>query len=280
MPLTPEQITALAAQMPWWLCVGFAILGIILLLFCLWINQPGLCVKLTGSSLVLSLAFAANQTVIYGIAMFIVATLVTELEFLERIAAIFWRSEPYFKWRMGTASQSDVQEKLTQEIASDKDRVLLNFPIQNVFPKAVDEGTTEKVKAALTQAREFENAIAAAIAAGKPPFTARGTLYREKLIKSRRFKGVIDFIFETPVAHYLIEAKRNIDLQSVAIDQVTRYAHYYSAYLSERGISGPVYPIVIVPADARIEGKLPTNVYILRFDGENFVNASEVPIFG
>ena len=46
-------------------------------------------VKLIGSALVLALAFAANNAFTYGLAIFIVATLVTDLDFLEKLAALF-----------------------------------------------------------------------------------------------------------------------------------------------------------------------------------------------
>lgn len=46
-------------------------------------------IKLLGSTFVLALAFAANASWTYALAIFVVATLVTELEFLEKLAAMF-----------------------------------------------------------------------------------------------------------------------------------------------------------------------------------------------
>lgn len=53
-------------------------------------------VKLIGSGLVLSLAFAANNVWTYGLSIFIVATLVTELQFLEKLAAMFTNRDKYW----------------------------------------------------------------------------------------------------------------------------------------------------------------------------------------
>ena len=49
-------------------------------------------------------------------------------------------------------------------------------------------------------------------------------------------------------------------------------------YLSERNISVPVIPILITSVLVQMPDVRNLGVYILAFDGENFINASEIPI--
>ncbi|MCQ9426714.1 hypothetical protein NRB16_24645 [Pseudomonas sp. LJDD11] len=64
-------------------------------------------IKLIGSGLVLSLAFAANNVWTYSLSIFIVATLVTELQFLEKLAALFTNRDKYWEYlaRQSTPDQ-------------------------------------------------------------------------------------------------------------------------------------------------------------------------------
>jgi hypothetical protein len=281
MWLNLQQSNELVALIPWLLCVGFAGFGSILLFISLWFDNPSLVVKMTGSSLVLSLAFAANQTGTYGIAMFIVATLVTDLEFLEKIAAIFWRSEPYFKYRMATASQQEVQAKLKLAIEADVEAEETKVEVAKSLSKTelpIAEDYQKRIRAALAEANSFESAVGDAIAAGKPPFSASGVLRRHKLIETKNFRGVVDYIYERPSAHYLIEIKSTLNITEKVMWNVGRVANVYRAYLHERNIEMPVYPILVIPAAARVPPNPDLGVYILRFDGQNFLNPSEVSV--
>lgn len=58
-------------------------------------------IKLLGSTFVLALAFAANASWTYALAIFVVATLVTELEFLEKLAAMFTNNGQHLATLMG-----------------------------------------------------------------------------------------------------------------------------------------------------------------------------------
>lgn len=70
-------------------------------------------VKLIGSGLVLSLAFAANNVWTYGLSIFIVATLVTELQFLEKLAAMFTNRDKYWDY----LAQKSTPEQAAQKAA-------------------------------------------------------------------------------------------------------------------------------------------------------------------
>lgn len=249
---------------------------------------------MTGSSLVMALAFAANQTAIYGVGMFIVATLVTELEFLEKIAAIFWRSEPYFKYRIATASPQDVQAKLDldieEDVAAESETEVgegrtraLNKVDRNGAPVRSSTVSATKIKM-VAEAKGFEDAVAAAIASGKPPFSFPGSLRRNTYVvadipyRGVRREALIDVIYEGPSAHYVIEVKNTTRILLNTFHLAVGLAETYRAYLQERKDHTTVIPVLIISADARLPATHPLEVRVLRFDGKIFTKVSAASI--
>lgn len=53
-------------------------------------------IKLLGSLMVIALAFAANDPVTYPMSIFILATLMTNLNFLQNLAALFTKDKEYW----------------------------------------------------------------------------------------------------------------------------------------------------------------------------------------
>jgi hypothetical protein len=260
---------------PWVLTFGFAALGVVMLVICVFLKRTDLAVKLTGTSLVLALAFASGSALTYAIGMFVVATLVTELEFLEKIAAIFWRSEPYFRYRLAIATNQDRQEKLTREVEADLTGRGSEARTVEAMPASAE--VSRRVREGLLEASKFEGAVSRAIASGKPPFTGVGRLRRDIRIETNSFRGVIDFIYALPWAHYVVEAKNVAHVSQTNAHAVAHYADMYHAYLAERGSTTPVIPVLIVPVTATVPERFLTSVFVVRFDGENFVDATELP---
>lgn len=78
-------------------------------------------VKLIGSGLVLSLAFAANNVWTYGLSIFIVATLVTELQFLEKLAAMFTNRDKYWEYLSHQSTPQQTAQKAVLEAMEEVD---------------------------------------------------------------------------------------------------------------------------------------------------------------
>ena len=76
-------------------------------------------VKLIGSGLVLSLAFAANNVWTYGLSIFVVATLVTELQFLEKLAAMFTNRDKYWEYLAQKSTPEQTVQKAALEAVED-----------------------------------------------------------------------------------------------------------------------------------------------------------------
>ncbi len=73
--------------------------------------------KLFGTFLVVFLALLANNVVVYGLAVFIIATLVTNLQFLLDLASIFWNRS---WWKVEKARPQDVKAKVRRQVQEEQ----------------------------------------------------------------------------------------------------------------------------------------------------------------
>ena len=89
LPKTPTEALAI-------LLIGIGIV-LILISFCSKLRTHAL--RLAGIGFVLSLALFANYSWTYFVAIFIIATVITELEFLQNLAAIIARDPNYWKYK-------------------------------------------------------------------------------------------------------------------------------------------------------------------------------------
>lgn len=79
--------------------------------------------KLIGSLLIVSLSFAANSAAVYTLAIIIIATLVTELKFIEMILALIWNRDRYLDYRMEELAK---QQEGSKSISKPADELDLN----------------------------------------------------------------------------------------------------------------------------------------------------------
>jgi hypothetical protein len=95
--------------------------GILLTLSCIFLVMsivPSIrahSIKMLSLLFVMSLALFAHQLTTYFAALFIVATSVTELEFLQNLAAIIRGDREYFKYKTKQLSSAEVAEKVRME---------------------------------------------------------------------------------------------------------------------------------------------------------------------
>lgn len=150
-------------------------------------------VKLIGSGLVLSLAFAANNVWTYGLSIFIVATLVTELQFLEKLAAMFTNRDKYWDFLAQQATPEQSKQKAILEaveaVEAEEAEKRGKKP-EDLSPKS-DRSSESKapfVKPATTSAGEQNappNASYLSQDVNDPPETMLVHDISEKLVKDR-----------------------------------------------------------------------------------------------
>ncbi len=121
-------------------------MGLILICVCLilviifiWKSLKYSLLKLIGVFLVVALSLVSNDGVNYFLAILVVATLVTELDFLQNIAAILRNSESYFIHKFQT--QHEINEDIVKEadeiekaIENDENTVTIEFDGSNLTP--------------------------------------------------------------------------------------------------------------------------------------------------
>lgn len=236
-----------------------------------WPRSHASAIKLLGSLMVLALAFGANNGTVYALAIFIVATLVTELDFLEKIAAIFWNREKYWEYRLKKASPSEVaakQEAEAQEEISDEK------PIRETgepSPEGTKNRTPTDRAQAVQMAMGFEESVLYALSAGRGPFAPARIDSRLKVVPSHGKPRIYDAIVETPEIHYVIEVKYGKRPSTLinAMDQLQLSIPTYKNYLLERGITAQVIPVAVLPSDINAPDLFRDWLIILKFDFES-----------
>lgn len=122
------------------------VMGLILICVCLilvtifiWKSLKYSLLKLIGVFLVVALSLVSNDGINYFLAILVVATLVTELDFLQNIAAILRNSESYFIHKFQT--QHEINEDIAKEadeiekaIENDENTVTIEFDRSNLTP--------------------------------------------------------------------------------------------------------------------------------------------------
>lgn len=121
--------------------IGLFLIGIclILVIIFIWKSLKYSLLKLIGVFLVVALALVSNNNINYFLTILVVATLVTELDFLQNIAAIIRNSDSYFIHKF--QSQQEIKEGITKEateidkaIDEDKHTLNLQFDSSNLTP--------------------------------------------------------------------------------------------------------------------------------------------------
>lgn len=100
-------------------------------------DKPKFYTKFLGVLFIVSLSFAANNPFVYVISVIIIATLVTELQFLEMLIALIWNRPEYIKGKLetlnkqqGETESEDKLEKL-EKLARDVGETLKNETIKS-----------------------------------------------------------------------------------------------------------------------------------------------------
>lgn len=252
------------------LTVVFALVALIVAIVIALRSDIGLAVKVLGTLLVLAICFASNNGFVYAIGIFIVATLVTELEFLEKLAAIVWNRKEYWDYLKVKATPTEIEAKLKEEIAMEPEEIE-----GEASPLSIPQERAQKI---VKDAYDFYQK---ALKALKKP---GGPLKFIKLEEETRLRGeghdfILDGIAHSDKAIYIIEIKstRPRDL-TLPVYQLDRYIQAYRRYAEERRVSSkPIRGILVLPSGS-VERDWTKDVPILKFNAydETFSNIDKV----
>jgi hypothetical protein len=242
-----------------------ALISCLLLIIASFIRgQSRLATQLLGSLLVVALSLYADNLATYIISVFVIATWVTELSFLEKLAALIWNRKEYWSFLMKTASKEEAKTKTEADIKAEIEKNRTEGPdeIETVEetdeePEGISEIESPKPELSSTElvqnALRFEDDILNSLEEGQIPFQY-GVFLKKVTITSGAKKYIIDCIIETKNVHYLIEIKYIQHPSSLrrATEQVNFYKVAYENYLKERNIKATVQPLIIVPSTVNI----------------------------
>lgn len=256
------------------LSIFFGVIGGIgAIIFMIARRTTDLSIKILGSLFVLSICFAANNWFVYAVGTFIIATLVTELEFLEKLAAIAWGRKEYWDYLMQKATKSEVKEKIGKEFSEQK-----MFFYDQSFLKSQVNVVRDKKKF-VEKVLEFENEVL-------NRFVSEGGLFPRHHVKRQvalswgsKKRIVIDAVADGPNYFYLIEVKMATDIRALrrAADQLKSYSAIYKDYLRERKLPANVRFLIIAPNFSECPEFI-GDVAILRYDTETkkFINRNAI----
>ncbi|WP_299710360.1 hypothetical protein [uncultured Tenacibaculum sp.] len=263
----------------------FAFSGLVMLIFLAFGSKPKTKIQLVGSLFVMSISLYADSVVVYTIAIFIIATLVTELEFLEKIAALIWNRKEYWTYLQGKAKNNEIEDKTKKQIEDD----LSNEQIDDVDevesidePEIIPKGIADVLSipkhddpaVLVHQALNFERTVLQKLNKKTIPFKFN-RLKRKVHLTSNRVRYIVDVIIETKDTHYVIEVKKTDKMLYIeaANTELNSYVDLYRNYLDERNISVEIQPLIIVPKNKNLpENVNDTPIIQYDFQSQSFLN--------
>ncbi len=96
---------------------GLVVLGVCFSIVSLFYSLRVHCLKLLAICLVSGLSFLSGHPATYFAAIFIIATAVTELEFLQNLAAIIRGNKDYFDYKTQQLTSAQKKERLANELS-------------------------------------------------------------------------------------------------------------------------------------------------------------------
>ena len=229
-----------------------------------------LSVKLLGSLMVISLTFGANHPIIYGLGIFIIATLITELHFIEKLGALIWRRKEHHQYLLQKATAEEVENKRKKELKIKEEE--MRDETQSLYgqhePWDVYNKPQDPNRLLMEEAHKFHVAVHRALQSGKGPFGTHEL--KEEITLSDRFSQLtLDVLIISPYHHYVIEIRyfRFRDDLKQALPEVEQMALAYRNYLIERHNRNNVTPVLIVPRHLNVRNVF-LGTLILRYDQE------------
>ena len=180
--------------------------------------------------LMVSLTLFANNFWIYFLCMLVIATSITNVEFLENIAAIIRNSDSYFKYKSSQATKKQVENKIEDEILTEtesSESELINNttmnPIHNSAPdnNKINDFVKLEELALSEEEKYFKSKI------------ERNIIFRNKS-QNLCVDGIIDSAVDDMISVKLFEVKilRNLDLLLNNVEMIKRIESVYGKYIS------------------------------------------------
>lgn len=218
--------------------------------------------KCSAVFLVFIITLLADNPGVYGVSVFIIATMITKLEFLENLAAIVWGRDKFFEMRIGLASTKDIKENLEAE----ENQLLTG--IQKVLkPKNIREDIIN-----------FENTVLYNLLNEKLFLQVKNEL----ALKVENRSYFVDALGLTSDKDFFIEIKMT-DRTGIILSSINKLKEIMSIYsqnnkyfLLGRDFKG----ILVVKSTSKVDDII-NGVFVLKFDEQQnkFINIEKLKEF-
>lgn len=221
--------------------------------------------KIGGAFIISALSFLANTSLIYALTIFLIATFITKLDFLENLAAIFWNREKFWDYRLGLLAKATPKEKddkfnLEVEEVSSSKNTSMSVPL-------VAKNLKEKVM-------KFEKDVIKSLESSNT-FIKLTPNVKFVSNDSPNFKKtrIIDTLGQTNETDYMIDIKYALDKRRVesSIHKIISYIELYKEYMYGEAIliGRPVKGIIVIPAKIEFDNFVNDNIAVLKFDEDS-----------
>jgi hypothetical protein len=210
-----------------------------------------LAVKLLGSFFVVAICFAAQNGVVYSIGVFVIATLVTELQFLEKLAALVWNRKEYWDY-LGKASKSEIERKVAEEEkhrqqVADEEKGSVAAKGASASAPSLQPDNAASAKAVVSGIH-FHRAVTRALSEllPLPAQSVRGDVKIH--LAGRTF--LVDAIINTAIATYVVEIKAGYSARLIkdAVQHVRRQIDEFGDFLlGTRRDSAILRGLIVIP---------------------------------
>lgn len=257
--------------------------------------EKGLTVKVIGTLLVLLIALSADNGFVFALSVFVIATLVTDLEFLEKLAAIAWNRKEYWDFKLKDASAAEVRQKLANNSELEvsavpnevKEKGARNEPTESksvrgeISNPSEGQGVYSIRKAGvgknISDALSFYEKARSAILELVLPVKIQEVIFEKTIIHSGR-RRIIDFVIITENEVVIFEAK-NLKTKSGlmrAVDQARSIKNTFGPYLHVRYKNRIIKLVIIVPSSIDVPDQI-NGAFILKFDADRslFTNVEQ-----
>ena len=149
--------------------------------------------------MVISLSLGANHPIIYGLGIFIIATLITELHFIEKLGALIWRRKEHQQYLLQKATAEEVESKRKKElkIEADEMRDETQSLDGQLDPWDIYNKPPDPNRLLMDEAHKFHVAVHRALQSGKEPF-GNHELKEEITISDRFSQLTLDALLISP----------------------------------------------------------------------------------
>jgi len=228
--------------------------------------------RVAGALLVCSMTFLIHSPYIYFLSIFIIATFITKLDFLENLAAIFKGNKEFWDYRKKSIESKASQRETVKKLEEDRDEIL-QFDNNYI-------NSSSDVSDRLNAIKEFERMAINKLRTVEL-FSNSNFRNNVKISFQNGFKLLIDALIKTNSFDYIVEVKMLINRLGInyALKKLTNYLLVYDKHITFLDKHKFVNGILIVPSNADTNTEFESaNIFILKYDMEQdkFTNLDDL----